>query len=61
MDRLEFICHGLNAIEEEPLDFLTEYMLAVAIRREIETVKLVTGKNMASIETYMIQTKAIPA
>jgi hypothetical protein len=60
MDRLEFICLGLNAIAEEPQDFLTEYMLAVAIRREIETVKQVTGQNVPSIDTYMIQTKAIP-
>ena len=60
MDRLEFICHGLNFIAEEPQDFLTKYMLAVAIRREIETARQVTGRNVPAIDTYMIQTKAIP-
>lgn len=60
MDRLEFICHALNAIAEEPQNFLTEYMLAVAIRREIEMVSRVPTGSVPAIETYMIQTKAIP-
>jgi hypothetical protein len=37
---------------------LTDYMLAVAIRSEIETVKRRHAEKEQAIETYMIQTRA---
>jgi len=59
MDRLEFIVHALSVIASEPLEPLAEYMVATAIRREIETVRQRPAQNLAAIETYMIQTRAI--
>jgi hypothetical protein len=61
MDRLEFICHALiDTIDtaDEGHSPLTDYMLAVAIRSEIETVRRRPAGKEQAIETYMIQTRA---
>jgi hypothetical protein len=55
MDRLEFICHALIDTSTEEHSLLTDYMLAVAIRSEIEAVR---RRPAEAIETYMIQTRA---
>ena len=58
MDRLEFICHALIDNEDERHSPLTDYMVAVAIRSEIETVRRRPADKGQIIETYMIQTRA---
>jgi hypothetical protein len=58
MDRLEFICHAFFDTDDERHSPLTDYMLAVAIRSEIETVRRRPAEKEQVIETYMIQTRA---
>jgi len=55
MDRLEFIYQGLNLIRE-PQDPVEQCLLAIAIRREIESVGPLSLARMSEID--MIHTKA---
>ena len=57
MDRLEFIYQGLNTITDGPQDPVDQYLLAIAIRREIESVGPLSLARMAEID--MFHTKAL--
>lgn len=56
MDRLEFIYQGLNTMSDELLDPVEQCLLAIAIRREIESVGPLSLTRMSEID--MIHTKA---
>ena len=56
MDRLEFIYHGLNTMTDELQDPVDKCLLAIAIRREIESVGPLSLARMSEID--MIHTKA---
>lgn len=56
MDRLEFIYQRLNLIRDEPQDQVEQCLLAIAIRREIESAGPLSLARMSEID--MIHTKA---
>jgi len=61
MDRLEFIVHSLQAGASEGPEPIADDMLAIAIRREIETITQQICGRTPAIETYMIHTRAMSA